>query len=75
MVFKSRATTEMELDEWTEKNRRPYASPHKFEVVHRDHPRRGWIGLQDHGRPRRFKDIRLKPPEERSNNVPAEDAP
>jgi hypothetical protein len=36
-------------------------TPHKFDTVFRDHPRRGYIGLQDHGSPCWFKNIKLKP--------------
>ena len=40
--------TRMDLDEWTEKGKRPDGSPHKFPRVWKDHPRKGYIGLQDH---------------------------
>ncbi len=51
----------MNLDEWTAKNKRPDGSEHKFDVVYKDHPRRGYIGLQDHGSDCWFKNIKLKP--------------
>lgn len=51
----------MNLDEWTEKNKRPDGSEHKFDVAYKDHPRRGYIGLQDHGGDCWFKNIKLKP--------------
>ena len=38
----------------------PMARAHKFDVAYRDHPRRGYIGLQDHGSPCWFKNIKLK---------------
>jgi hypothetical protein len=53
--------TEMNLDQWTEKNKRPDGSPHKFDVAYRDHPRHGFIGLQDHGSDCWYKNIKLKP--------------
>lgn len=56
-----RRVTEMNLDEWTTPNRRPDGSEHKFDVAYRDHPRRGYIGLQDHGHSCWFKNIRLRP--------------
>ena len=34
---------------------------HKFEFAYRDHPRTGTIGLQDHGSPCWFKNIKLRP--------------
>jgi len=51
----------MNLDEWTEKNKRPDGTPHKFDIAYKDHPRQGYIGLQDHGSDCWFKNIKLKP--------------
>jgi arylsulfatase A-like enzyme len=51
----------MDLDEWTAPNRRPDGSPHKFDLAYRDHPRRGYVGLQDHGASCRFRNIKLRP--------------
>ena len=53
--------TRMDLDQFTQPNRRPDGSPHKFDTAFRNHPRRGYIGLQDHGSPCWFRNIRLKP--------------
>lgn len=53
--------TSMDLDKWTEPNRRPDGTPHKFDVAYRDHPRKGHIGLQDHGRDCWYKNIKLLP--------------
>ena len=51
----------MDLDEWTTPNRRPDGSEHKFDVAYKDHPRSGYIGLQDHGSPCWYKNIKIKP--------------
>jgi hypothetical protein len=51
----------VDLDKFTEKNRRPDGSEHKFDEAFKDHPRKGYIGLQDHGSPAWFKNIKLKP--------------
>jgi hypothetical protein len=51
----------MTLDQFTEPNKRPDGSSHKFDVAYRDHPRTGYIGLQDHGSPCWFKNIKLRP--------------
>ncbi|MGD9724144.1 MAG: DUF1080 domain-containing protein [Pirellulales bacterium] len=56
-----RQVSEMHLDEWTAQNKRPDSSDHKFDTVFRDHPRRGYIGLQDHGGECWYKNIKLKP--------------
>ncbi len=53
--------TSMDLDEWTEPGKRPDGTPHKFGVAYIDHPRKGYIGLQDHGGKILFKNIKLKP--------------
>jgi len=52
--------SKMDLDQYTEPNRRPDGSQHKFDVAYKDHPRRGYIGLQDHGSPCWFKNIKLR---------------
>jgi hypothetical protein len=53
--------TRMNLDQWTLPNRRPDGTEHKFDVAYKDHPRSGYLGLQDHGAPCWFKNIKLKP--------------
>lgn len=53
--------TRMDLDQWTTPNLRPDGTPHKFDVAYKDHPRKGYIGLQDHGAPCWFKSIKVKP--------------
>lgn len=50
----------MNLDEWTEANRRPDGSPHKFDIAYKNHPRQGYIGLQDHGSDCWYRNIKLK---------------
>jgi hypothetical protein len=51
----------MNLNEWTEKNKRPDGTAHKFDIAYKDHPRKGYIGLQDHGANCWYKNIKLKP--------------
>ena len=53
--------TRMDLDEWPTKNLRPDGTAHKFDVVYKDHSRRGHIGLQDHGGNCWYKNIKLLP--------------
>ena len=50
---------QMDLDEWTRPNQRPDGTPHKFDFALKNHPRQGYIGLQDHGRDCWFKNIKL----------------
>jgi Domain of Unknown Function (DUF1080) len=53
--------TRMDLNQWTAANRRPDGSEHKFDIAYKDHPRYGYIGLQDHGSPCWYKNIKIKP--------------
>jgi len=53
--------TRMNLDQWNTPNRRPDGTEHKFDVAYKDHPRSGYIGLQDHGSPCWYKNIKIKP--------------
>ena len=40
-------------------NKRLDGSDHKFDVVYKDHPRKGYIGLQDHGGDVWYRNIKL----------------
>jgi hypothetical protein len=51
----------IDLDQWTTPNRRPDGSEHKFDIAYKNHPRSGYIGLQDHGSPCWYKNIKIKP--------------
>lgn len=51
----------MDCDEWVAPFLRPDGSRHKFDVAYKDHPRRGFIGLQDHGRDCWYRSIKLRP--------------
>jgi len=66
VVLNGEKVTEMNLDEWTEMYKRPDGTAHKFDVAYKDHPRKGYIGLQDHGAPCWFKNIKIKPLHDRS---------
>jgi hypothetical protein len=61
VMLNGERVTSADLSQFTESNRRPDGSVHKFDTAFRDHPRRGYIGLQDHGSPCWFKNIKLKP--------------
>jgi hypothetical protein len=54
------AVSHIDFDEWPEVGRRPDGSTHKFDVAYKQHPRRGYIGLQDHGSDCWFRNIKLK---------------
>ena len=55
------AVNRLDLDEWKEPNKRPDGTAHKFDIAYKDHPRKGYIGLQDHGAACWYKNIKLKP--------------
>jgi hypothetical protein len=52
--------TMMDTDQFPKPHLRPDGTMHKFDVAYKDHPRKGYIGLQDHGSPCWFKNIKLK---------------
>jgi hypothetical protein len=61
VTLNGQQVTRMDLDEFTEKNKRPDGTRHKFDIAYKDHPRKGYIGLQDHGADIWFKNIKLLP--------------
>jgi hypothetical protein len=61
VVLNNEPVTRIDLDEWTQPNKRPDGSAHKFDIAYKSHPRKGYIGLQDHGSNCWFKNIKLKP--------------
>jgi hypothetical protein len=61
VALNGETVTRMNLDDWAAKNQRPDGSPHKFDIAYKDHPRHGYIGLQDHGAPCWYKNIKLLP--------------
>jgi hypothetical protein len=56
-----RRVSRIDFDEWKESNKRPDGSDHKFDVAYKDHPRKGYVGLQDHGSDCWYKNIKLRP--------------
>jgi hypothetical protein len=61
IVLNGERVTRADLSQFTEPFKRPDGTGHKFDIAFKDHPRRGYIGLQDHGSPCWFKNIKLKP--------------
>jgi hypothetical protein len=61
VVLNGEQVTRGDLNLFTEPNKRPDGSAHKFDIAFKNHPQRGFIGLQDHGKPCWFKNIKLKP--------------
>jgi hypothetical protein len=60
VVLNGEKVNSVDLSKFSQPNKRPDGSSHKFDVVYRDHPKLGYIGLQDHGSPCWYKNIKLK---------------
>ncbi len=65
VVLNGQNVNRLDLDLFTEPNKRPDGTAHKFDIAYRNHPRLGYIGLQDHGSDCWFKNIKLLPLESR----------
>jgi arylsulfatase A-like enzyme len=51
--------TRTRLSDWTQPNKRPDGTSHKFDIAYKEHPRKGYIGLQDHGSDCWYKNIKV----------------
>jgi hypothetical protein len=60
VVFNGEQIIDMNLDLWTEAHKNPDGTPNKFNAAYKDMPRVGHIGLQDHGDPIWFRNIKIK---------------
>jgi len=61
VVLNGEKVNHVDLAGFTEPNKRPDGTAHKFDVAYKDHPHTGYIGLQDHGADCWFKNIKLRP--------------
>lgn len=60
VVLNGEQVSTIHLAEWDKPFKRPDGSDHKFDFALKDHPRHGYIGLQDHGGNCWYKNIKLK---------------
>jgi hypothetical protein len=60
VVLNGEQVIEMDADQWTTPKQNPDGTPNKFNRAIKDFARVGSIGLQDHGRPVWYRNIRIK---------------
>jgi hypothetical protein len=60
VVLNGQHVLDMDLDRWTEPHKNPDGTPNKYPRALRDFAREGHVGLQDHGRPVWYRNIRIK---------------
>ena len=51
---------EIDLNDWPEAYKNPDGTENKFDIAYKDLPRKGWIGLQDHGTSVWYRNIKVK---------------
>jgi hypothetical protein len=61
VVLNGQPVIDMDVDRWTEPNKNPDGTKNKFPRALRDFARQGHVGLQDHGLPVWYRNIRIKP--------------
>jgi sugar phosphate isomerase/epimerase len=59
VVLNGRRVIDMDLNRWTQAHRNPDGTPNKFNTAYRDMPRKGNIGLQYHGHPVWFRNVKI----------------
>ncbi|MBP8604344.1 MAG: DUF1080 domain-containing protein [Phycisphaerae bacterium] len=60
VVLNGHLIIDIDLDDWTEPHKNPDGSANKFDIAYKDLPRRGFIGLQDHGTDIWYRNIKIR---------------
>ncbi len=60
VVLNGEQVIDMDLDKWITARQNPNGTSNKFGTALKDFARVGHIGLQDHGRPVWYRNIRVK---------------
>jgi len=61
VILNGEKIIDMDLNRWTEPQQNPDGTKNKFRTALRDFKREGHIGLQDHGAPVAYRNVRIKP--------------
>ena len=59
VILNGKLVVDINLDDWTEAHKNPDGTKNKFKVAYKDLPRKGYIGLQDHGGEVWYRNIRI----------------
>lgn len=60
VVLNGSQVINMDLNKWTEAHKNPDGTKNKFNTAYKDMPREGYLGLQYHGHPVYFRNIKIK---------------
>ena len=60
VILNGEQVINMDLDLWTEAHKNPDGSQNKFNYAYKDMPREGHIGLQYHGQPVWYRNLKIK---------------
>ena len=60
-VLNGKPVTELNIDDWKEPRKNPDGSKNKFKTALKDLPKTGHFGLQYHGQPVWFRNIKITP--------------
>lgn len=61
VILNGEKVVDADMSKWTEANKNPDGTKNKFKWAFKDQNPEGFIGLQDHGHPCSYKNIKVKP--------------
>ncbi len=59
VISNHKLVLEMDIDKWSQAGTNPQGTNNKYSIALKDMPRKGYIGLQDHGLPVWFRNVKL----------------